>query len=488
MRSRRTCFEHARLRVQTVMATERSWSAYPEGYRAREMAVLARWVLLGQSGAVVGLPGSGKSNLLGFLCGRAGILGHYEPQLAQRAGLIFVDLNNLPGKSLATFYRVILRSFSEAGDQFGAELQRAIQDQYQEARAERDPFLCQSALRHLLRQFQRHQMRIVLVFDRFDDFCQHAPRAVTDTMRGLRDSFKDTLSYIAGMRQEAVYLSDPDSLGELYELLDVNVCWAGALDEADGRHLIDTVTGPAQMKPSEKEIAAFLALSGGHPGLLKTICLGWLKDTTRVAPDGLDALLLEPAIRFRLDEIWSALSQEEQRVLSEAGQTRWGEPAATEGTGHSGRTMETVLEKLSAKGVGSRVDQANGRGWRFSSRLFAAFVAEAGGRSRGTLWHDPVSNTIFLGSTPLDSLAPLEQSLLRFLLEHPRTRHTYTELIEAAWPEEIHREGVTTEALYQVVRGIRRKVEPEPSQPHYIVNWRGRPEGGYQCFPEGRPG
>jgi DNA-binding response OmpR family regulator len=70
---------------------------------------------------------------------------------------------------------------------------------------------------------------------------------------------------------------------------------------------------------------------------------------------------------------------------------------------------------------------------------------------------------------------------------HPRVRHTYTDLIEAAWPEDIHREGVSTEALYQLVRGLRRQIESTPSQPRYIVNWRGRPEGGYQCFPEGRP-
>ena len=48
--------------------------------------------------------------------------------------------------------------------------------------------------------------------------------------------------------------------------------------------------------------------------------------------------------------------------------------------------------------------------------------------------------------------------------------------------------GVMDDALYQVIRGIRRKIEPEPGKPRFLVTWRGRPEGGYQLFPEGRPG
>ena len=44
------------------------------------------------------------------------------------------------------------------------------------------------------------------------------------------------------------------------------------------------------------------------------------------------------------------------------------------------------------------------------------------------------------------------------------------------------------DALYQVVKELRRKIEPDPAAPRYLVTWRGKPEGGYQLFPEGRPG
>jgi DNA-binding response OmpR family regulator len=93
---------------------------------------------------------------------------------------------------------------------------------------------------------------------------------------------------------------------------------------------------------------------------------------------------------------------------------------------------------------------------------------------------------VFQGNKPVPDLAPMEQAVLEFFIKNSQKRLTYSDLIEGAW-QDIHAEGVTTDAVYQVVRGIRKAVEPEPSEPRYIVNWRGKPEGGYQFFPEGRP-
>ena len=141
------------------------------------------------------------------------------------------------------------------------------------------------------------------------------------------------------------------------------------------------------------------------------------------------------------------------------------------------------MARLEAQGIVLRT----GSEWRIRSHLLANHVLSATSASPGGLWLDEQADTIFQGETPVENLAPLESALLHHLLQHPYTRHTHTELIEAAWPEDTLREGVSTEALYQVVRGLRRKVEPTPSKPRYIINWRGTPEGGYRCFPEGKP-
>lgn len=220
------------------MGTNRSWAQYPPTYRAHEMSLLADWILSGTSGSVAGLPGVGKSNFLGFLCHRPEVMQALLAAHQINLALIPIDLNNLPDETAATFYRVILRGFYEIQAHFDHTLQQVITAAYQENKAIQDPFVVQSTLRELLGHFQGQKMRVGFVFDRFDDFCEAAPPQTVSALRGLRDSFKDTLFYLMGMRQEAAYLSDPSTLGELYEILDAHVCWLEPMNEDDARWLV----------------------------------------------------------------------------------------------------------------------------------------------------------------------------------------------------------------------------------------------------------
>ncbi|MCA9922131.1 MAG: hypothetical protein KC421_07160, partial [Anaerolineales bacterium] len=122
------------------MSTHRSWIQIAPTYRSREVKIVVDWIIGGVSGTVVGLPGVGKSNFLGFLCYRPDVI---RPMLAAHdveATLIPIDLNNLPDDSNATFYRVILRSFYENCEHIDPSLKQVINSIYRENKAARDPF------------------------------------------------------------------------------------------------------------------------------------------------------------------------------------------------------------------------------------------------------------------------------------------------------------------------------------------------------------
>lgn len=477
------------------MAASRAWTVYSPAYRKKEMATLAVWIRAGQSGAVVGLAGAGKSNLLGFLSHRPEALP-LDPQ-TKPVAMIPVDLNNLPAHNLATFYRVILRSFYEVRHRFDPTLQQTITTLYQENRAERDPFLPQSALRELLLLFQAQNTCVVLVLDRFDHFCEVATPPMLNTLRGLRDSFKETLCYIVGLRQEVAYLSDPASLGELYEILDTHVCWVGPMEEADARKVIIEETEAAPNPPAEEEIAHLLALTGGYPALLKATCHWWLATTRRPAlKEWRTALLAQPTIQYRLEEIWTGLTQEEQLALSKAQklqaraeslardpkQSEKKQKAHVQEPEELRKQHHTALARLVAKGL----CREEGESWRINGDLLMAYKAGAG-RGRGTINLDETSGELYQGQTLLEGFEPLERAVLQFLIKHPRVKHTKSVLIDHAWPEEFVREGIMDENLYQVIKKLRQKIEPNPPSFCYIITWRGTPEGGYQFFPEGRP-
>lgn len=461
---------------------EHPWRDHAPGYRAREAQRLADWILTGASGSVIGLNGSGKSDLLGFLCHRPEVLNRYLPARAQPVTLLPMDLNTLPARTLSALFRVILRTFAEHQQRFAAETQALIRQLYQENRAATDPFLTQSALRELLIHLQQRRHRVVFALDRFDTFCTMLTPAMGDALRGLRDGFKGTLSYIASMRLGLDYVPDPQVLGDLHRLLDQHVCYVGPMTEQDTR---DTIARRVQMvdqRPTDTEMAQIWQLSGGYPSLVMVLCRWWL---TTQAPrplfaDWPDALGKTTSVRNRLADIWEGLTQEEQMVLAEVQKSLLLDKKAQLAVG---QRYADVLANLVDKGLCCREQSS----YRLFSQLFADYVAQVGGYSRGKIWLEPTTDALYHGQSLIVELTPKERAVLHFLVQQPRQQHTYTDVIVAAWSEDERYHGVTNDSLYQVVRGLRQKIEPNPAQPVYVVNWRGKPEGGYQFFPEGRP-
>jgi hypothetical protein len=476
------------------MAQNRTWNAYPKTYRAKEIATIAEWIALGESGSVVGLAGSGRSHLLGFLCHRPDVLHHYLPSQAAPVVVIPVDLNNLPTLDTSTLYRTILHAFYWVRENFEPTLQQAVAELYLENRAVQDPFLAQRVLYDLLLLFQNRQIQVVLVLNRFDRFCQTATPQMISTLRGLRDSFRDTLCYLVGMVQEVVYLPDPRALGDMYELLDSNVCWIGAMEETDARQMLDRILKSASSPPTEAETQAMLALSGRFPVLLRAIGLWWLFAPNRPASIAKWQIILleESNLLYRLERVWQGLTLEEQLALSEVQKLH----AVTGPSEHkalsrslkrSFQLLEEQHQHALARLATKELCYQEGGGWWINGDLIAAYVARVEGRIRGRIWLDEDTKAVYQGQAPIEDLTALQYEILRFFIKNPRVKHTRDDIIDNAWPEEDQREGITPNALQVHIASIRKKIEPNPAQPRYLITWHGRP-GGYQFFPEGKPG
>ncbi len=479
------------------MVIKQPWTEYPKTYRAKEMKILISWITSGESGSVIGLLGSGRSNLLGFLCYRPDAIQLYLSEQAKSIALVSVDLNNLPDNNLSALYRVILRSFYRVRNHFDQKLQELIIELYQKNQRESDAFLSQSALQELLLQFEMQQTQVVLVLNRFERFCQYADKQMVNTLRGLRDDFKDTLCYLVGMAQEVSYFTDISILGDMYDILDSHLCWIGAMEADDALNVIKRATKSVAIPPNESEVRTILSLTGGFPSLLKATCHWWLNtDEKPVLDQWIKDLEPHRSIQHRLNRIWAGLTQEEQFVLSELQKLQTVKSPSTETTltkdknKHFDKKNQKFIEEnrltlnqLVTKGV---CYQKMSR-WYVQGDLLAEFVAKAEGRGRGRIWLDEDSGELYQGQTLLKDLNALERAVLSFLVKNPQTRFPKTELIINTWPDELRREGVTDNSLYQVIFTIRRAIEPNPSDPSYLLSWRGKPEGGYQFFPEGRP-
>lgn len=102
------------------------------------------------------------------------------------------------------------------------------------------------------------------------------------------------------------------------------------------------------------------------------------------------------------------------------------------------------------------------------------------------IWQNQQTGQFYRGKQQLPAFRPLEEVILAHLIKHPCERQTFSQIIAVGWHEE-ERDGVSNECVYQVIAGIRKKIEVEPGTPRYLLNWRGRPEGGYLFYPNGCP-
>jgi hypothetical protein len=455
-------------------------------YRQAERQILARWIVSGQSGAVIGLPGCGRSNLLEFWCTQSEPWGDCMPAATEHIVLVPVNLFTLPASDIATFYRVLLRAFYHTSRRFASDLHEAATRFYYDNIGMQDPFVSQSALQELLFLFYDRQTRIVLVLNQFDHFLREATPQLVNTLRGLRDSFKHTLSFVVGMQQEVAYLPNPELLGEMYELLDRNVCWVGAMSHEDAQGVIEQTVHATGSLPTAAETNTMLRLSGNFPALLQLIVYWWQNTSARPpVEEWLAALLAENNIRRRLIKMWEGLTQEEQFLLSEIagiqgcssekiGNVQSSQP----GNERAGQPLQDLLVRLSRKGICEQTLT----GWSIRGDLFLAYVKEVGTSSRGRIWLDQETHEINQGLARIDDLTPLERRLLQYLILHPYQPHENEALIDYVWEDKAM--DMVDNDLQQLIYRLRKKIDVIP--PQYIITWKGRP-GGYQFYPEGRP-
>lgn len=346
------------------------WEAYPPDYRKREVQTILAAQRAGECVSVVGLSGSGKSNLLGFLA-------HRMSGKNTNPGMTLVDCNRLSELTAPALFRLMRSSLGE-----GTQVQDEIS-------------ALEEAITHKLSQVPA----LSLLLDRFDAPAQEADPVIHSNLRALRDTHKYTLTYVTATRRPL------DAHTELAELFFANTLWLGALNESDARWNVERYATRKGLVWDREVTEKIIESSGGYPSLLRAVCEAHAAGATLE----LEVLSEHPAVRLRIEEFW-ADNPSEQHLKS------------------SGLSDHPLL---------------------FSGR-------------------SPLS----LDTTQFTAK---EHLLWEYLISHPEVVCEKDDLIRAVWPEDkIYEVGVRDDSLAQLVRRLREKVEPYPSDPRYILTVPGR--------------
>ncbi|PKO13182.1 MAG: hypothetical protein CVU39_20610 [Chloroflexi bacterium HGW-Chloroflexi-10] len=240
------------------------WDNYPDNYRKSEIEQISASTNAGESIAIYGLSGSGKSNLLGYFCNRI-----LKPN--QR---LWIDGNRLREKSSIGFIQLFLKQILKDNSSLDFH----------------DPYL---ALEEIISQkFINETNNLVIVIDRLDLLSGNEFYQFCGNLRALRDQYKYKVCYVIGTRKE--FLLD----NELAELMIGNAFWLGPLSKEDAYWSIQTYAQRKKRAWSEVEIELIYQQSCGYPSFLRAVCEAYFSG----CPLTQEELLKHPAIKLRLLE------------------------------------------------------------------------------------------------------------------------------------------------------------------------------------------
>lgn len=428
----------------------------PLTFRQREIEQILSAVQAGDSCAVVGIGSVGKSNLMRFLQ-RTDVQQKYLEQDAGQMLFIYVDMNKLLKKSLWGLLELMLHQLLvELANQRVDERQlKEIEALHQKATQPKTRSLALRYLDRALRLvFVELKYRLVFLFDEFDELCRSlSPRAFA-ALRAMRDDYKYQLMYVVTTRLEMKRLREEIvEIEPFEEIITSRTIWLGPYSADDARFMLKRLEGRYDTTVDNEMAQRILATSGGHPGLLREAFHQVISSPDNAAP----TLTPTTQIESECQRIWLSLTSDEQQLMTDlAG-------------GHQPQTrQQSVLDRLRRKGLvgGPWAGQTD-----LFSTLFAGYVEQAHPAVGSTIFVDANRRSVWLNGHEITGLTHLEFSLIQYLFQKHGQVCTWDELADHLYPEDMG--AVTDTRLASVVKRLRKKVEPHPKGPKYIITERG---------------
>jgi hypothetical protein len=412
--------------------------------------------------AITGEPRIGKSSFLYYLTHPDGARKRAEflDYIGNPAAYLFVliELQLLPMRNAQGFWRYLFdRLVEEAGEAgIDAESLQAAYRTSQEAGS--DDYQIQMSFEQYLKQLER---KVLFLFDDFDivikDFERSEVRQVTDKLRTLKAAltFKSKLNYVIVSSDPLVRLFEAkDIAGGLSPLFNIIISAPplGLLEEGAVHELLQK---PLQQSPaniprfSEEDITFIDKLAGRYPDFLKISCFHLLEAKIQGPVDYSSVrqtIENDDRIQWLMKWLWDRAKQDELPLREVLLQIAQGQMPAN----------RLAFRELCQRGL---VDDSASPPQIFGE-LFRAFILY------------PDAHAVMpTESTPLSArLTPLESKLYNYLVEHAEQTCTREQLQKVIWGD---KPPSSRDALEQLVKRLRGKIEPSPDQP-VLLNIRGQ--------------
>jgi DNA-binding winged helix-turn-helix (wHTH) protein len=423
---------------------------YPEKTRFEEIKKIIEILRTGRSCQVVGIPGVGKSNVLRLLPYNRSVrelhLGSDEPSYH----FIYMDFSEVRERNIFDIvkFMYICLSYSLGERRLTSE-QEIVNQHLKEALEFNDELILFQGLKKSVDFLAKEKgFYLVFLFDRFEDYVPNIDPKFFLNLKILRSRVKFHFLCIFATTRPIEDVLEPQVFSEFNEYLIGNTVFL-PIKDAPGLEFrfkyLEEVTGKKSDEKAKEEIEK---LTGGHGKLAKLCFEAHLAEPDQ--KDFAEHFLTRKQIRGALFEVWNFLTPEEINDVEES-------------------RANTYLEKVFLQ-----------EGGKITIPLFEKYATTTP-QTPQKISYDADKNEFIRGTEIItDKFTPSEFRLLRHLMINTGRVSEKNEIIEAVWNDSKTREGVTDQALDQIVYRLRRKIEDDPNNPKLIQTVKGR---GYKFNP-----
>ena len=441
-------------------------------YRSNDVTALLEILALGQSVAVVGLSNFGKSTLLRQMS-ELPVADQYLQGTGRPGLFVYVDCNRMLEMSAQGFYEVILRAILEqlaAALSDRPQLYEQIETFYHKVIESQSTFAIPLAFNDAIIELvsDDNSLDVILLLDEFDAVLTRLDERVFLNLRALKDKYAERLMYVTATLRPPASMGGGDDLSEFLELFAAYRYHLKPLDANDATDMAADIFRQANDSLDPPERDYILAQAGGHPGLIHAVAHVVMEVesgapatyTQKALSVAGDVLQNHGLVRAELGKLWKHLLPQERELSA---------VVATQGVG-----AIAELERLDLLSRGLLV--VDNDELRLFAGLFTHYARRQGLIRRELpdgVWVDIDAGTVWVEGEMTEPLTDLEYRLLLLLYGRLDKICDKYQLVESVWGQEYLGE-VDDARIEKLVSRLRVKIEPDPTDPQFLITVRGR--------------
>ena len=440
-------------------------SLFPKDSRSREITEILSSVVVGESCQLVGIPGAGREDVLELLAHNREVREYHLGQRHASFHFVIINMAEVKGKPFHDVVKFIFYALASSLQE------RQMSRQYGEVAAflekgivANDVIVLRQGLKDAVSFLgNKDGISIVFLLHRFEEYAVNLSAELFVLLDSLSTLAEGRFSAVFSLHRPLEQIVEPKEYELIAPFLGGQIVFLSLYDGPSLAHRRQFIEQQMGRHFQEAMLIDLVELTGGHRKMMKRGIEEILReDKLFVTKNEMEAFLLESkGIRSISYEIWGSLLPAEQRLLKSLIRT----PGKPEVKSDDERNALLFLQH-----IGVIVNNF------FVIAFFEDFVRyRTEHASDEHLLYQEETGEIFRGEQMItDAFTAYEYRFLQLLLKNPGQTIERDEVIHAVWNEQKATEGVTDQALDQLVFRLRGKVEENPHKPRHLQTVKGR--------------